>query len=73
MKKKSNRPHTSKIISILEGATKPVSASALKARANMTYDSVAKRIHDLRENGYQIDTVTRKGVDGAKATTYTLR
>lgn len=70
MKKKTG--HADKILRILDEANKPVSAAALKNRAHMTYDSVSKRIHDLRTEGFDIKTITRKGIDGAKATTYSF-
>lgn len=70
MKKKT--PDTEKILNLLTKAKKPMSANALSSRARIAYDSVAKRIHDLKAEGYDITTVTRRGVDGAKATTYAL-
>lgn len=70
--KKMKTPDTAKILKILAESNKPVSTALLRKRGNMSYDSVAKRIHDLRADGYDITTVTRKGVAGAKATTYTL-
>lgn len=73
--KKTTTPAKSdsqKILAILANADRPVTASMLKNRARLPYDSVSKRIHDLREQGHNIRTITRKGVDGAKSTTYTL-
>ena len=62
-----------RILNILAAADKPVSAGTLKNRARMeSYDSVPKRIHDLRKQGHNVRTVTRKRPNGARATTYTL-
>ena len=68
---KSKKPNTMKVLAILKNA-KSVSADALSNRTKMPYASVRKRIFDLREEGYDIETVTRRGNDGASKTVYRL-
>lgn len=70
MKKKT--PDTTKIYSLLESAGKPISANRISRYARVTYDSVSKRIHDLRLEGYDIKTLSRRGVNGARYTTYAM-
>lgn len=70
MKKKT--PDTEKIVKILSTAKRPVSANRISNTARITYPSVSKRIHDLRSAGYAIDTLTVRGIGGAKYTTYQL-
>ena len=65
-------PDTQKILRILSESNRPVTTTTLKNKGRVAAGSVAKRIYDLRNEGYDIKTVTRKGVDGAKATTYSM-
>ena len=70
--KKKKTPDTTKIYSLLEAADKPITANRISRFARITYDSVSKRIHDLRREGYDIKTLSRRGVNGARYTTYTM-
>jgi biotin operon repressor len=69
--KKKTVSDAQKILNLLVNSTGPVTARQLAARARIPYGSVSKRIHDLRGDGYSVVTVKRKGIDGAKATSYT--
>jgi biotin operon repressor len=72
MKKNNTTSHITKMVQILTKTDKPVTAKQLATRAGMPYDSVSKRVYDLRERGYNVNTVTVKGIDGEKVTRYEL-
>ena len=74
--KKTTNPKMSdntKVLSILKGAPRPVSTAKLASAARIDKTSVPKRIYDLRAQGYNILTVSRKGENGASRTTYEMR
>jgi biotin operon repressor len=70
MKKKTS--DTAKILKLLMKRKRPVSAASIANQTQIAYDSVSKRVHDLRNEGYDITTTTRKGVSGASETTYLM-
>ena len=60
-----------RVLNALSKGTK-MSAKTLASRAKAPYSSVRKRIHDLREDGFNIETVTTSGTDGATKTVYQM-
>ena len=70
--KKKTKSDVTKVLEILATSNKPVTAKQLARRANMEYASVRKRVHDLRNRGYDITTISVEGVNGSTCTRYQL-
>jgi biotin operon repressor len=71
MAKKQKTSQKDKVLNALVKAGDAISAKRIATQTRIPYDSVSKRVHDLRKSGYAIMTDVRSTKNGPR-TVYEL-